>query len=356
MIENRRPTRQRRCWHCRVASTNFVVKFTVIALVVALTFGFVGSPPPVAATQPVEKVYRIGLIGWSPRAQYEERGWLKAFREELRRLGWVESRNLLIEYRFADGKADRVGSVVAELAGLQLDLIVTITTTVTLAATKIITATPIVFTVVADAVDSGIVPSLSRPGGNVTGTSNLAPEVSGKNLELLRQAMPKLARVAVLWEPGNAGVTLAFKQVQSDAERLGLIIQSLGLGGRDDLKAAFAAMVAKRPDAVVVLLSPLTVRFTAEIVGFTQQNRLPTGSTWEGFPQAGGLMSYATSFTDNFRRAAYYVDKILRGANPANLPVEQPTVFELVINLKTAKAIGLTIPPSLRLRADHVIE
>jgi putative ABC transport system substrate-binding protein len=355
MIDIGRQTRQSLRWHCGVAPTAFVIKFTVAALVaVRLTFGL-SAAPLAAEAQSAGKVYRIGLIGWSPRAQYEERGYLQAFREELRRLGWVESRNLLIEYRFADGKADRLGSLVAEFAGLQLDLIVTITTTVTLAATKVITATPIVFTVT-DAVGSGIVPNLARPGGNVTGPSSLAPEVSGKSLELLREAVPRLARVAVFWEPGNRGVTLAFQNLQRDAEKLGLIIQSLRLGGRDDLEAAFAAMVRERPDALVVLLAPLTVRFASEIVGFARQNRLPTGSTWSDFPQAGGLMSYAESFTDNFRRAAIYADRILRGAKPADLPVEQPTVFELVINLKTARALGLSLPVSLRLRADQVIE
>lgn len=355
MIDKRRPTRQSPSRHGRLSPGALLVEFTVAALVAALTLALFAAPL-VTEAQPSGRVYRIGFIGWSPRPQYEEQGYLEAFRGKLRSLGWIEGRNLQIEYRFADGKANRLEGLVAEVAGLKLDLVVTVTTTVTLAATKVIRATPIVFTTVADPVGSGVVPSLSRPGGNVTGTSNLAPEISGKSLELLREIVPNLKRVAVFWEPGNPGVTLAFKHVQSDAERLGLIIQSLGLAGQDGLKAAFAAMVKERPDAVVVLVAPLTVRFTSEIVEFTRQNRLPTSSTWEGFPQAGGLMSYAASFADDFRRAAIYVDRILRGAQPANLPVEQPTTFQLLLNLKTAKALSLSIPPSLWLRTDHVIE
>jgi putative ABC transport system substrate-binding protein len=330
------------------------MRIRTIGLIVTLILGLLAAPLPADAQQ-AGRVYRIGFITWGSQSTAEDRGWLKAFREELRDLGWVEGQNLMIEYRFAEKKAERLPGLVAELAGLQLDLIVTINTTITRAATKVIKTTPIVFTVVADPVASGFVASLARPGGNATGPSVMAPQLAGKRLELLKEVVPELSRIAVFWEPTNPGVALTFQQTQRDAQQLGLTLQSLEVRSHDDFAPAFAAMTRELPDALMVNLTPLTFRNAKQIAAFARKYRLPTMGSWGGFPLAGGLMSYAPNFLDNFRRVAPYVDKILKGAKPADLPVEQPVQFDLVIHLKTAEVLGLTIPPTLLLQADKVI-
>jgi putative ABC transport system substrate-binding protein len=240
----------------------------------------------------------------------------------------------------------------AELDGLKPDLIVTITTTVTQAAAKVIKTTPVVFTVVADPVGSGIVAGLARPGGNLTGPDAMGVELVGKQLELLKEAVPGISRVAVLWEPTNPGAARLFRRGQRDAPKLGLTLRSFELRSPDDFELAFAEITKYRPDALFTLVTPLTVRYKSRIVKFASKKKLPT----MGFARDGGLMSYGVPLVDNFSRAAVYVDKILKGAKPADLPVERPTKFELVINLKTATALAVTIPPSLLLRADQIIQ
>jgi putative ABC transport system substrate-binding protein len=321
-----------------------------VVFLLILACGAVEVP---AEAQQAGKMYRIGLLGWSTQAFYQP--FIEVFLNALREYGWVEGQNIIIEARYADRKADRLSAMVDDLARLDLDVIVTITTTATRATMQVIKTTPIVFMVVADPVTSGFVAGLAHPGGNATGPSMMVPELAGKRLELLKEVVPEISRVAVFWEPTNPGVTLHFHQTRRDAHTLGLTLQSLEVRSRDDFEPAFAAMTRDRPDALVALIAPLTVRYTKPIVEFARKHRLPTMSAWKDFPRAGGLMSYAPNFADNFRRAAPYVHKILRGAKPADLPVSQPTQFELVINLKTAKALGLSIPPTLLLQANEVI-
>jgi putative ABC transport system substrate-binding protein len=285
---------------------------------------------------------------------YEDRGYLKAFREELQRRGWIEGRNLLIEYRFAERKAERLGPLLAELEGLKPDLIVTITTTVTRVAAKLVKTTPVVFTVVADPVESGIVASLARPGGNLTGPSVMAVDIVVKQLELLKEAVPRVSRVAVLWEPTNPGGALVFNRGQNEAPKLGLTLRSLEVRSPADFAPVFAAIANENPDALLTIVSPLTVGHQHEIVQFALKNKLPTMGG-DQFAEDGGLMSYLVPLADDFSRAAGYVDQILRGAKPGDLPVQQPTTIELVVNVKTAAALGITIPPSLLLRAARVI-
>lgn len=328
------------------------MKRSTVGMVVILTLGLFVVLLPAAAQQP-GKVYHVGLLGWSTESFYKP--YIEVFLQELRDRGWVEGQHFVLESRFADRKGDRLPGLVAELSHLELDVIVTITTTATKAAMQVIKTTPIVFTVVADPVASGIVASLARPGGNTTGPSSMTPQLAGKRLELLKEVVPKLSRVAVFWEPTNPGVKLNFQQTQRDAQKLGLTLQSLEVHSRDDFESTFAVVTGDLPDGLVALISPLTFRYTKQIVAFALKHQLPTIAGWEEFAGAGGLMSYAPSFSDNFRRAAPYVDRILKGAKPADLPVSQPTRFELVINLKTAEALGLTMPPSVLIQAHEAI-
>jgi putative ABC transport system substrate-binding protein len=312
--------------------------------------------PPFAYAQQAGKVHRIGLLAQGTPALFRDQGWLKAFQEGLRDLGWVEGQNLMIEYRFAE-QTGQLPGLVAELAGLQLDLIVTINTTVTRAAMKVIKTTPIVFTVVAAPVTSGFVASLARPDGNATGASAMGPPLYGKRLELLKEIVPTLSRVAVIWEPTNPGVARGFYHgTQPGAQALGLRLQSLEVRSAADFATAFTAMIREPPDALLLHTTPLTNRNIKQIAAFALENRLPTIAGRHTFPAAGGLVSYGPNFVDNFRRVAPYVDKILKGAKPADIPVEQPTQFDLVINLKTAKALGLTIPPTILVQATEVIQ
>ena len=323
---------------------------------VILLLGFaVAMFAPATTAQSAGRAYRIAVLGWSPRSLYEDRGYLRAFREELHRLGWIEGRNLLIEYRFADRNPARLSPLLAELERLKPDLIVSVTTTVTQAAAKVVKTTPVVFTVVADPVESGIVASLAQPGGNLTGPSNMAVDLVAKQLDLLKQAVPRSSRVAVLWEPTNPGGKLVFQRGQNEAPKLGLTLGSFEVRSAADFAPAFAAIAKDHPDALVTIVSPLTVQYQQEIVEFALRNRLPTMGG-DQFAEDGGLMSYLVPLTDDFSRAAVYVDRILRGAKPGDLPVEQPTKVEFVLNLKTAAALGLTIPPSLLLRAARIIQ
>jgi putative ABC transport system substrate-binding protein len=280
-----------------------------------------------------------------------------AFRQGLGEFGYTEGQNITIEYRWAEGKYDRFPDLVADLVRLKVDVIVTAGTPGALAAKQATKTIPIVMAVAADAVGAGLVASLARPGGNVTGSTTIAQELEGKRLELLREVVPRLSRVAVLWNPANPVQPIILKQTQLAAPALHLRLEPIvGVSGVRELEGAFATISRVRPDALILLADRFLLAERTRIVEFAAKRRLPTMYPYREMVKAGGLMSYSPSYPDLFRRAATYVDKILRGAKPADLPVEQPIKLELVINLKTAKALGLTIPQSLLRRADEVIQ
>jgi len=313
--------------------------------------------------QPAESVYRIGWLGTYPlEEQAKVRpgsvvNW-KAFVQGLLEHGWIEKKNFVFEYRYSWGEVERYPRLAAELVALKPDVVVTAAGDPAAQALKTATKTiPIVMMVSADPVGSGLVTSLRRPGGNVTGLSIQATDAAGKRLELLRGVLPKASRVAVLWNATYPSKAIEFRETQLAAQSLSITLQSVEVRSPRDFDGAFVAIVREKPDALITLSDgPLTLRHQREIVAFTKKHRLPMVSETAEFAEAGGLMTYGASLTALFRRAAFYVDKILKGAKPADLPVEQPTKFELVINLKTAKALGLTIPPTLLLQADQVIE
>ena len=307
-----------------------------------------------AEAQQPKKVYRIGFLGGSSASAYAR--FIEAFRQGLRDLGYEDGQNITIDYRYGEGKRDRLPDLSAELVRLRVDVIV-VSGALAISALKNATKTiPIVMTTVEDPVAQGFVASLARPGGNITGLTNLAPELSGKRLELLKETISKVSRVAVLWDPSTPGSAVTFKETQVVAPALSVQLQSLEVRNSNDFEGAFRAATTERAGALIVLQSLLTNAHRQRIVDLAVNNRLPAMYTQTEYVEVGGLMSYAPSYTDIYRRAAVYVDKILKGAKPADLPVEQPTKFELVINLKTAKQIGLTIPPNVLARADKVIK
>ena len=320
---------------------------------------FVGSlaggllaAPLAAQAQQAAKAARVGYLVLDLAAAPHL---TEAFRQGLRDFGYVEGRNLVIEYRSADGNLERLSPLAAELVALKVDVIVAGGTPQALAAKQATRTIPVVFATAADPVCS----SLARPGGNVTGLSNLAPELVGKCLEELKQAVPRVSRVAVLWQPGGGGERTdkdMLKGAEVAARALGVRLQFVEARGPADFDRAFSDMTRARAGALTVLSSPMLFNERRRLVDLAAKNRLPAVYVRREFVDAGGLMSYGSNGTDLFRRAAAYVDKILKGAKPADLPVEQPTKFELVINLKTAKALGLTIPQSLLGRADEVIQ
>ena len=316
------------------------------SLAVALALGLLAAPLAAEAQQ-AAKVARIGYLATNLAASPHLR---EAFRQGLRDLGYVEGRNVVIEYRDAEGKLERLPALAAELVALKVDVIVAAGTPAALAAKQATRTLPIVFAAAADPVTSGLVTSLARPGGNVTGLSSLAPELVGKRLELLKQAVPGVSRVAVLWQPGALGERTEkdmLKGAEVAARALGVRLQFVEARGPADFDRAFSDMTRARAGALTVLPSTMFFSERRRLVDLAAKNRLPAVYPLREFVDAGGLMSYGPNLADLFRRAATYVDKILKGAKPADLPVEQPTKFELVINLKTAKALGLTIPPSL---------
>jgi putative ABC transport system substrate-binding protein len=283
----------------------------------------------------------------------------EAFRQGLRDLGYVEGRNVVIEDRDAEGKFERLPALAAELVALKVDIIVAPNTAAALAAQQATKTIPIVFAVAADPVTSGLVTSLARPGGNVTGSSILAPELVGKRLELLTQAVPGVSRVAVLWQPGGAGEGTEkdmLKGAEVAASALGVRLQFVEARGPADVDRAFSEMTRARAGALTVLPSAMFGSQRRRLVDLAAKNRLPAVYTSREFVDAGGLMAFGPNQADLYRGAATYVDKILKGAKPGDLPVEQPTTFELVINLKAAKAVGLTIPQSVLTRANHIVE
>ena len=329
------------------------VRLTITRLATAVVFLLLASPVTTKA-QPAGKLYRIGLLG--PHSPSILPLPIAAFRQGLRELGYVEGQNIVIEFRDAGGKVEQLPDVAAELVRLKVDVIVARGTQAIMAAKKATGTIPIIMSVSGDAVGTGLVASLARPGGNVTGLTYIAPELSGKRLELIKEVIRGVTKVAVLWNPADPPRRLELQETESAAQRLGLKILPLGVRTLEDLDRRFSTMAEEGAKALVVFLDPLTQAHRARIANRAVRLGLPSVYAASEFAEAGGLMSYGANFSDLYRRAATYVDKILKGAKPADLPVEQPTKFELIINLKTAKALGLTIPPVLLLRADEVIQ
>ena len=307
-----------------------------------------------AQAQQAKKVPRIGYL--SALSQPADSYRSEAFRQGLRELGYVEKKNITIEYRYAEGKLDLLPALAAELVRLKVDIIVTQSTLDAYAARQSTSTIPIVMTASGDAVGTGLVASLARPGGNITGLTTLSRELSGKRLELLKEAVRGLSRVAVLWNAADPDKARDVEETQLQARTLGLELHSLEVRGPNDFDGAFQTATRKRAGGLLTLADSLTIIHQSRIVNLAVKSRLPAMHEQREFVEAGGLMAYGPSVLGLFRRIATYVDKILKGAKPADLPVEQPTQFELVINLKTAKQIGLTIPPELLVRANKVIK
>jgi ABC-type uncharacterized transport system substrate-binding protein len=313
------------------------------------------AAPLAAEGQQAGKVSRIGLLSSASSSAGADR--LRAFKEGLHALGYVEGRNLIIEYRWAEGRDERLPALAADLVRLKVDMIVTQGTSASLEARRVSATMPVVFAVAGDPVAAGLVASLTRPGGNVTGLAVMGSEMTAKRLELLREAVPQVTRVAALWNPGNASSRPELQETETAARTLGLQLQSVEVRDARLLDLAFAAMAKQRAEALIVLSDSLLFGQRTRIADLAVQQRLPAIAWTPEFAASGRLlMVYGPNVAEMHRRAAAYVDKILRGASPADLPVEQPEKFEFVINLKTAKALGLTIPPSLLARADQVIE
>jgi putative ABC transport system substrate-binding protein len=304
-----------------------------------------------AEAQPARKVPRIGfLVFVSSETRY------RGFQEGLRELGYVEGQNIAIEFRSADGSLERLNDLADELVRLRVDVIVAGSTTGAIAAKRATSTIPVVMANVADPVGAGLVSSLAKPGRNITGLSTMGADISGKRLELIKEVVPKLRRMGILWYPDSPSLA-AFKELKAAAQTLGVEIRSLGVRPPvPEIDQAFGTAVNWRADALIALDDALIFSNRTRIIALAARHRLPSVYGYREFPDAGGLMAYGPSRHDMYRQAAVYVDKILKGAKPGDLPVEQPTKFELVINLKTAKALGLTIPPSVLGRADEVIQ
>jgi putative tryptophan/tyrosine transport system substrate-binding protein len=314
------------------------------------TLGGAAAWPLAARAQQTGKIWRIGYI------VHEHLKHFDALFEQLRQLGYVEGQNIIVERRYAQGRAERFEEFAAEMVRLKADVIIVNTTPAAIAARKVTTTIPIVIPTAIDPVGAGLITSLAHPGGNITGSTILSAELSAKRLELLKEVIPGLSRMAVLWNAANPANALAWRQTQDAARALGVTLQPHAVQGPKDFEVAFALMAEERPDAVFVLEDALIVQYLRRIVDFAIEKRLPTVFGHRDRVEAGGLMSYGPQFSEMMRRAASQMDKILRGARPADLPVEQPTAFEFVINLRTANALGLTVPPLLLSRADEVIE
>jgi len=310
------------------------------------------TAPLVAGGQQKAKAYTLGFLSGVTPIDRDT----AALEQGLHDLGWLKGQNIAIEYRSAEGNLDRLPALATELVSLKVDLIVAVSAPETSAARRATISTPIVFVVHGDPVGTGDVQSLAHPGGTTTGVAQMHPELTTKQLEILQQLVPRVSRTAVLWNAANPAKVGDWRERRPSAHTLGIALQSSEVRRPTDLSGAFATIRKQRPDAMLILGDPLTVSSRVPIADFAVKEHLPVMYPLRLFVEAGGLISYGADVTDLFRRAARYVDKILKGAKPADLPVEQPTKFELVINLKTAKALGLTIPQSLLVRADQVIE
>ena len=299
------------------------------------------------------RIHRIGFLGNSTAAL--EANLVRPFREGLRDLGYVEGRNILIEYRWAGGNYERFPALIRELIALKVDVIVTAGTPATLAVKKITTSVPLVMIAVGDPVGTGIVPSLREPGGNITGLTSISPELDGKRLELLREAVPGVSHIAVLWNPSSPLQVVAERQTQAAAKALKMKMLSLGVRTGEEIEEAFATILREHPDALLVLADRLFLHHRQRIMAFAAEHRLPGVHAYRELVEAGGLMSFGPNYADMHRRAAIFVDRILRGAKAGDLPVERPASFELVVNLKAASALGLAMPQSIMMRASEVL-
>ena len=317
--------------------------------------GALSAAPSFATAQPASRVYRIGYLGTLPVTS-EANPTFGILLRRLRELGYVEGQNMVVEGRFSEGRNERYRALATELVNLKVDLIVAPGTPAALAAKEATSTIPIVTVVVGDPIGSRLIASLARPGGNVTGMSSSGTDIVAKQLELLKEIAPRLSRVAVLSNPTAQAHVISLKELEVAARTLRVRLQPIEVRTPKDIESAFAAMTKERVEALIPLDDAFMFTQRRLIADLALQHRLPTAVLQRFYPEAGALMSYGPSFADLFLRAATYVDKILKGAKPADLPVEQPTKFELVINLKTAKALGLSIPPSLLQRADEVIQ
>jgi putative tryptophan/tyrosine transport system substrate-binding protein len=315
--------------------------------------GIVGAAtawPLAGRAQQVKKIPRVGVLWPNPPATFE------FMRQGLTDFGYVEGRNIDFEFRWAEGRLDELPEMATELVHLRVDLIVTLAPPATLAAKNATQTIPIVFVAMGDPLASGVVASLARPGGNLTGTTRMISEMSAKHVELLKEAAPSVAKLAVLWNPANSSHQPALQAVNAAVRSLSLQVLPLEVHAPAELDNIFAAIIRERADGVLFIADPIFFIQLNRMVDLAATNRLPAICNFVEFPKLGGLMGYASSISDEFRHAASHIDKILKGAKPADLPVEQPTQFQLVINLKTAKALGLEIPPTMLARADEVIE
>ena len=333
-----------------------IVMLAVTRLVPAVVLLLLAASLGTAGAQPPEKVPRVGYLNPGSSSDPVRQRRLEALRQGLRDLGYVEGQNIALEPRWAEGKFDRYPALAADLVRSKVDVIVAWSGAATKAAQEATRTIPIVMSAVNAPVGSGLVASLARPGGNVTGTTVMAPDVVGKRLELLKEVVPKVSRVAVLQNPDNPARAFLLREVEARARALGVRLQILEARNPPEIDSAFAAMTRERAGAFLGLSDAIFDTQRGQILELAAKRRLPSIFGNRENAEAGGLMAYGPNFLDLERRAATYVDKILKGAKPADLPVEQPTKFELVLNLRTAQAIGLTIPPSLLLRADRVIE
>ena len=312
------------------------------------------AAPRVADAQQAGKIARVGVLAPSTAAAFA--GYVDVFRKALHELGWVEGRSLSLEVRYAREGYQRLPALASELVGLNVDVIFALSSPAARAAKQATTTTPIVMETLGDAVSAGLVDSLARPGDNVTGVSGFAPELTGKQLELIREILPRAVGIALLANAANTATAVVIRATESATAKLGLQLHVSKVGQPEELDAAFDTIVRMRSDALVVAVDPMFSTQRRRIVELAARHRLPTTYGSSVFAELGGLLSYGQNQSERFRRAAGYVDKILKGAKPADLPIEQPTKFELVVNLKTAKALGLMIPQSVLLRADHVTE
>jgi putative tryptophan/tyrosine transport system substrate-binding protein len=317
---------------------NFIVGILTAALLYTVS---------ILEAQQTKKMPRLGFLLPGSQAGFASR--VNAFRQGLREFGYVEGQNIMIEYRYAERGLDQLPDLATELVQLKVNIIVTAGRG-TRASKKATGTIPVVFAAATDPVGTGIVDSLARPGGNITGVTNLSEDLDGKRLELLKETVPELSRLAHLWNPNSPK-----SDMPSVAQGFGLKLQTLEVRSANEFDSTFQTILRERAEALIISPSPLFITFETRIVDFAAKSRLPSINQSSSYVEAGGLMSYGLVFGFNFRRAAYFVDKILKGAKPADLPVEQPTKFEFVINLKTAKQIGLTIPPNVLARADRVI-
>jgi putative tryptophan/tyrosine transport system substrate-binding protein len=322
---------------------------------ISTLLGCAAAASPIFAYADSGKIARIGYLSPDPPSPAST-ALFDAFCDGLRELGWIKGKNITIDSRYAENRPERLPELAAELVRINVDVIVGRGTLGPLAAKRATSTIPIVMAASGDPLGSGLVGSLARPGGNVTGMSLMVPDLGGKRLELLKELLPRLTRVAVLWDAANPYPAIVFKETQSAGQTLAIEIQSLEVRTTDDFDGAFEVAKKQQPDALMTIEDPLTFNYQKRIVDFALANQLPSLHGVREFTVAGGLLSYGAHVADLYRRAASYVDKILKGAKPADLPVQQPTKFELVINLQTAKTLGLTVPPMLLARADEVIE